>query len=115
MSPGDPLQILQERHGDAVVLPPQGDVDLSRSPQMRQQLAAAAAARPRRVVVDLSKVPYMDSSGVATLVESLQRARRDGWSLVLCDLHPKVRSIFQIARLESVFTICDSVDAALST
>jgi anti-sigma B factor antagonist len=114
MSPGEPLQILQERRGEAIVLQPQGDVDLSRSPQMRQSLASAAAARPQRVVVDLSKVPYMDSSGVATLVESLQHARRDGWRLVICDLHPKVRSIFQIAKLEGVFTICDSVEAALS-
>jgi anti-sigma B factor antagonist len=112
MSPGDTFEISNFRHGDAVVLQPSGDIDLSRSPLMRKRISEAAAAKPSRVVIDLSKVPYMDSSGVATLVEALQHARRGGWKLVLCDLHPKVRSIFQIAKLESVFTIVADRDAA---
>lgn len=115
MTPRDTFEIALDRRGDAAVLQPRGDVDLSRSPLMRSRIAEAAASRPARVVIDLSKVPYMDSSGVATLVEALQHARRGGWSLVLCDLHPKVRSIFQIAKLESVFTIAADLDAALAS
>lgn len=112
MTPGDTFEISSTPHGDTLVLEPNGDIDLSRSPLMRKRIAEAVAAKPTRLVIDLSKVPYMDSSGVATLVEALQHARRGGWKLVLCDLHPKVRSIFQIAKLESVFTIAADRAAA---
>ncbi|MHC4429252.1 MAG: STAS domain-containing protein, partial [Planctomycetota bacterium] len=69
---------------------------------------------PARLVIDLSGVPYMDSSGVATLVEAMQIARRTGSKLVLAALQEKVRSIFEIARLDMVFSIVNSVDDAAS-
>jgi len=58
-------------------------------------------------------VPYMDSSGVATLVEAMQTARRTGGRLILCSMQAKVRSIFEIARLDTVFTIVASADEGL--
>jgi anti-sigma B factor antagonist len=69
-------------------------------------------AKPARLVLDLSRVPFMDSSGVATLIEALQLQRRAGSKLVLHGLQPKVRGIFEIARLDTVFTIVDGADAA---
>lgn len=90
-----------------------GDVDLSRSPELRQGLLELAKAKPPRLVVDLADVPYMDSSGVATLVETLQAQRKGGGKMVLCCLQPKVMSIFEIARLNMVFTIVDDREAAL--
>jgi anti-sigma B factor antagonist len=56
----------------------------------------------------------MDSSGVATLVEAMQVARKQGGRLVLCGLQEKVRSIFEIARLDMVFTIVGSRNEALT-
>ncbi len=66
-------------------------------------------------VVDLSQVPYMDSSGVATLVEAMQIARKGGSNMVLAALTDKVRSIFEIARLDTVFKISATVDAAIGS
>lgn len=91
-----------------------GEIDLSRSPALRQQLLEMARQRPGRLVVDLGDVPYMDSSGVATLVETLQQQRKGGGRMVLCCLQPKVRSIFEIARLEMIFTIVEDKQAALA-
>ena len=54
----------------------------------------------------------MDSSGVATLVEALQVQRRKGRKLVLCGLQAKVRSIFEISRLDRVFQITEDAAAA---
>jgi anti-sigma B factor antagonist len=108
MTPGDTMTISEERQGGDLLLKPIGDVDLSRSPQMRERLAKALAQKPTRIVVDLSQVPYMDSSGVATLVEALQHCRKAGCELVLTSLHPKVRSIFEIAKLNQVFKIVDA-------
>ncbi len=98
----------------AVVVTPEGDIDLSRSPGLRTTLREAQAKKPTRLVVDLSAVDYMDSSGVATLVEALQIARRSNTKMILCGLKERVRSIFEIARLDTVFTITDSCDAAMS-
>jgi anti-sigma B factor antagonist len=97
----------------AVVVTPEGDIDLSRSPALRTTLREAQAKKPGRLVIDLSSVDYMDSSGVATLVEALQIARRNNTKMVLCGLKDRVRSIFEIARLDTVFTIAASRDAAM--
>ena len=102
----DDMTIQAEKVGTASILAPKGDVDLSRSRQ-------AQAAKPSKLVVDLAGVEYMDSSGVATLVEALQIARKNNTKVVLCDLKDKVRSIFEIARLDTVFTIVGSRDEAL--
>ncbi len=66
-----------------------------------------------RVVVDLSGVPYMDSSGVATLVEAMQVARKTRTVLILCNLTDRVRSIFEIAKLEMVFRIVATREDAM--
>jgi anti-sigma B factor antagonist len=108
----DTLTILAENLGQAKVLAPQGDVDLSRSPALRNALRQAQTAKPPKVIVDLAGVDYMDSSGVATLVEALQIARRNNTKIVLCGLSEKVRSILEIARLDTVFTIKASRDEA---
>jgi len=100
-----PLPIRSESLADGVALVPEGDIDLSRSPEMRKRIKEALDARPKRLVLDLGGVNYMDSSGVATLVEALQRSRTLGCTLVICSMQPKVRSIFEIARLSAVFKI----------
>ncbi len=98
--------------GDGMMIQPIGDIDLVRSPMLRAALASAAAKKPSRLVVDLSAVLYMDSSGVATLVEAMQVARRNGAKLILCGLQPRVRSIMEIARLDTVFSIVDTPETA---
>ena len=114
MSRAEELEIQTENIHDGVILRPLGEIDLSCAATLRQQLGQVQAGRPARLVVDLSGVPYMDSSGVATLVEAMQIARRTGSKLVLAALQDKVRSIFEIARLDMVFSIVNTVDDATS-
>ncbi len=102
-----------ERQGDAVVVTPTTDVDMSRSPELRQALREAFGSGAKRVVVDLGRVQYMDSSGLATLVEAMRTSRSSKVELVLCCLQAKVKSIFDIARLASFFDIRDSRDDAI--
>jgi anti-sigma B factor antagonist len=114
MSRADELEIQTENIQDGVIMRPLGEIDLSCAAALRQQLGQVQDSRPARLVIDLSGVPYMDSSGVATLVEAMQIARRTGSKLVLAALQEKVRSIFEIARLDMVFSIVNSVDDAAS-
>ena len=88
-----------------VVVTVAGDIDLNSSTHFQQVLLELMDRKPQRIVVNLSKVPYMDSSGVASLVKLLSRARKGGSSLTLVELADRVRSVFEITRLDSVFDI----------
>lgn len=113
MADTDTIEIKVESRGGVTIVRPKGDVDLQRSPILRDQLKTVSEKRPSRLIVDLSDVSYMDSSGVATLVEAMQLARRGKYPLVLCSLQDRVKSIFEIARLDTVFQIAPDLDAAM--
>ena len=112
MSTNQDLPIQIDAIKDGVVIRPSGDIDLSRAPSLRTQIAEVFKSSPMRVIIDLNEVPYMDSSGVATLVEGMQIASRGGSKFILLGLQERVRSIFEIARLDTVFTITLDLEAA---
>lgn len=111
---GAQIEVRTRRLEGATILSPSGEVDLSQAPTLRQHIASEQEKRPRKLIIDLSNVSYMDSSGVATLVEAMQRARKFGGKLILCSMQQKVRSIFEIARLDTVFTIVSSAEEGLT-
>lgn len=110
---GQGLTVASESRDGAVIVTPTGDIDLSGSPTLRAELKKAQANMPAKLLINLANVPYMDSSGIATLVEALQLARKGNTAMVLCGLQDRVRSILEISRLNTVFTIADSAEAAL--
>lgn len=95
-----------------VVITPMGEISYSEATSFRAVLKRAADLGRPRIVVDLTRVEYMNSPGVATLVEALQNARRARARLILAGITPRVLAIFQIARLHTVFEIRDTLDAA---
>ena len=95
------------------VLPLEGEIDLHVSPEVAELLRTMTAKKPQRVVVDLTKVTYLDSSGLAVLIEGMQNVEAYGGKFVLAGLQENVRPIFEIARLDQVFIIFPHVDAAL--
>jgi anti-sigma B factor antagonist len=106
------VDVTIERHDRVLIIRPVGEIDLARSPSLRVQMMQLQDEPYDRLIIDLGGVPYMDSSGVATLVEAMQAARRMRRSLVVCSLQDKVRSIFEIAKLDSIFTLAADVDEA---
>lgn len=95
---------------DATVVSFAGDIDLQTSPDARQVLLEAVA-RGRHVFVDLSKVTYTDSSGIASLVEAFQKARERDCGFSLVAVTEPVMKVLRLARLETVFTILKAVEA----
>lgn len=108
------MQVNTEQRDGATIVRPDADIDLSTSSILRTSLQAAHESAADKLVIDLSSVQYMDSSGVATLVECLQMSRRSGTTLLLCELHERVLSVFQIARLDGVFDIVPTLDEAIN-
>ncbi|OGW34261.1 MAG: hypothetical protein A2010_00060 [Nitrospirae bacterium GWD2_57_9] len=108
------IEIVSEKTDAGYLLKLKGDVDMSSSPEVRSALGEAfrQGKGARALFVDLSQVRYMDSSGIATLVEAMQTCMKQGARLRLIDLSPAVRDVFEMARLSSVFDIFASVSDA---
>jgi anti-sigma B factor antagonist len=94
------------------VIAPQGELDLHSSPMVKEQLESIIDAQRPKVVVDLSGVSYVDSSGLAVFIEAMQRIVSYGGSFAICGLQENVRHIFNIARLDQVFRIFPDQAAA---
>lgn len=96
------------------VLSLQGEIDLHVSPTVAASLSKMIEKKPNKVIVDLSSATYIDSSGLAALIEAMQNTAEYGGEFALAGLQESVRTIFDIARLDQVFRIFPDVDAALA-
>jgi anti-sigma B factor antagonist len=94
----------------ALLVRVRGEIDLRTSPGLREELLKLAQPGAEALVVDLTDVPYMDSSGVGTLVYFKREAERAGRRVFLLGLQPRVRSLFEITHLDEFFRIVNSRD-----
>ncbi len=85
-----------------------GQVDLYTSPNLRKVILEIVDKSKNIIAVQLSNVEYMDSSGVATLVEGLRSATKQKKTFQLLSPSPAVRKVLNLSRLETVFSIVDS-------
>ena len=90
----------------------EGEIDLHRSPDIKRELQEATQAQPARLLIDLSDVSYIDSSGLAVLLNGMQNVEAYGGKLFLVGPSDSVRAIFETSKLDQVFRIVPSVDAA---
>jgi anti-sigma B factor antagonist len=103
------------RHeGQAAVLELSGEIDMKCFIKLRSKFRELYQERPQVLIVDMTHVKFMDSSGLATLVGALKWCRQNGSELKLVGLTQRVRSIFEICRLESIFQIYNTEAEALS-
>lgn len=91
----------------------EGDVDLYSSPRLREVLLAQMKPGSPSVLVNMGGVGYVDSSGIATLVEGLQLSRQTKTRFGLFGLRHNARSVLELARLNKVFSIFDNEQEAL--
>lgn len=89
-----------------------GEIDVYTAPQLRERLIALVDGGDRRVVVDLARVEFLDSTGLGVLVGALKRLRGVDGELSLVCAQERLLKIFRITGLDRVFTLYDSVDAA---
>jgi anti-sigma B factor antagonist len=92
----------------------EGEIDLHVSPRIAATLTTAVKEKPRNLIVDLARVSYIDSSGLAVLIEAMQSVEKYGGKFALAGLQENVKPIFEIARLDQVFRIFPDVDSAAS-
>ena len=99
--------------GNCLIIKLSGDIDMQTSPDARAQILAALNDK-HHVLVEMSAVEYIDSSGIANLVEGYQTAKSNSLTFVLFDISQMTRQVLELAKLDQIFPIFDSVNDALS-
>lgn len=97
-----------ETDGSHLILA-RGEIDLYASPELRQAILKAVSQARDTLGIDLSQVEYMDSSGVATLVEGLKSANQKQVTFALVAPSHAVMKVLSLSRLDAVFTIKESL------
>jgi len=90
-----------------------GEIDLHHSPGLKEKLAEVAKQKPARVIVNFAQVTYIDSSGLATLIDLYQKMKGYGGKLGLAELRASVKNVFEVARLNQVFAIYETEQKAV--
>ena len=91
-----------------------GQIDMNNSVELRGALLQTLESSPEVLIVHLGDVEFMDSSGLATLVEGLKQCNDRKCALRLCQMQARVKSVFEIARLDTLFPIFDTEAEALA-
>jgi len=106
------IEIQKKNENGVIRLILKGYMDMNSSPDVRDELTQHFDGGTKAIIVDLSEVPYIDSSGIATLVEGLQWSHTSSKKFRLVGLTPTVKDIFEIARLLQVFEVFDTLGEA---
>jgi anti-sigma B factor antagonist len=109
------MVVKEKKVGEAVVLMVDGEINFNTSPDFRKAFLKVIEAKSQKVVVNLSSVAYVDSSGLATLVEAHQKVKSAGGKLKLTNLSAKVKSLFEITKLEKLFDIQPTEEDAVKS
>lgn len=101
--------------GDQVIiLAPMGRLDITTAWQFRLKLQEAISEATPHILVNLSEVNFIDSSGLTSLVAGMRDADKIGGSFRICNVHPEAKLVFEVTMMDSVFEIYETEEEALS-
>lgn len=109
------MQLNLDEKGGITVVRINGDIDINTSPEVKQTFERLVKDKTASVVINLDDVGYVDSSGLATLVEILKKLRSSGGKLKLSNLSAKVLGLFEITKLNKLFDIANDEDSAINS
>jgi anti-sigma B factor antagonist len=105
---------IETRHGVTVVILPAIPLDFNFAPELKRDLDPRLEASPR-IVLDMGRVVFLDSSGLGILVRCMTRARAGRGDLKLAGLAPSIRSVMKTVRMDQVFDIHETADQAVES
>lgn len=110
------MKISSRRVDQATILDVSGNIDMSNSPEVRKALLQLLREKGvTRVALNLTGVGYIDSSGVASLVEGLKASRESGSRFVLFGLNDSAREVLKISRLLKLFEVYEDETQAMAS
>jgi anti-sigma B factor antagonist len=109
------VKISTRRVDNATIVDVSGNIDMSNSPEVRKALLRELREKGVRVALNLTGVGYIDSSGVASLVEGLKASRESGSRFILFGLNDAAREVLKISRLLKLFEVYDNEAQAIAS
>ena len=107
------MKIREEKINDVVICTLEGEVNINNSPELRKAFDEIVRKSEKKVLIDFSSVSYVDSSGLATLIEMFQRLKKIGGRMRFSNMDQKIKNIFEITKLQKLFEIMDTRENAL--
>ena len=108
------LEVETEQRDRWSVISLRGEIDVYTAPRLRQALIDLIEGGKSDILVDMSRVDFLDSTGLGVLVGGLKRVKAKDGSLEIVATQDKILKIFEITGLSKVFPIHDSVETAVS-
>lgn len=109
------LKVAVEQTPDACIVILEGELNLRTAKSLQEKADTCFNKDSTRgIVLDCAKLKYVDSSGMATLVEILKRCLRERRLLVLASVNPLVHNVFEVASLDSIFRMAPDRESALA-
>jgi len=109
------MEIVKKVVNDVTILSPQGDVDVYNSNEIKDEVGRLVDSGCNRILVDMSGVSYIDSSGLGVLVSALNVVRKVGGQFKICHLRSSVEKVFQITKLNTFFDVYRDREEALAS
>jgi len=107
------MQINEKNTNGVTILVVDGDIDLNSSPTMRQKFDELIEKNISKIIINFQDVSYIDSSGLATVIEMLQRLKKSQGQLRLANLSEKLKNLFEITKIDKLFQMYSSEEEAL--
>lgn len=107
------MKINNEKNGDILICAIEGEIDINTSPQLRKEFDNFVKSNEKKVLVEFSNVVYIDSSGLATLIEMFQRLKKIGGQMRFSGMGQKIKNAFEITKLHKLFEIFENKEGAL--
>lgn len=109
------IKVTTREAGDRTIIDVEGEVDVFTAPKLRETIIAAINDGKDRLIVNLSDVDFMDSTGLGVLVGGLKRVKERNGELAIAGAQGTVLRVLNVTGLNAVFPLHDSVDAAVSS
>lgn len=107
------MNLATQQQGNVQIISVAGALDASTSEDFKVYVNGLIERDHDHLVVDLSAIPFMDSSGLGALVSLFKRVRARGGDLKLAAANDTVHKVFTLTRLDRVFDLCEDVETAL--
>lgn len=108
------MNVTEEKTGNVYVLTPEGRLDTTNYQVLEQHLQNITGSNAGNILVDMSKLEYISSSGLRVLLMYLKKIKAVNGRLMLCSMIPDIREVFEISGFVNIFEIFNSREEALA-
>ena len=108
------MGLVERKEGDVRVIRVDGQLVVGNRAELKETIQRLADAGERKILVDFTGTGYIDSSGLGALVSMAKKVREQGGELRLAGLNEDLRSLFELTKLDTLFSIADSSEQALA-